>query len=83
MGLIRLILLLAIGYFIWLNVKVYFRKQERRQQQAAPDPRRDSITVVKCQQCHVHLPQHEAIAVDSLWFCCDEHRRQWLARFGK
>ncbi|HTR00642.1 MAG TPA: PP0621 family protein [Candidatus Acidoferrum sp.] len=80
MGFIRLLMLLAIGYFVWLNVKTYLRKQEIRGARAAERSNNEPIPIVKCRQCQLHLPKHEAVAEGADWFCCEEHRRQWLQR---
>ena len=32
---------------------------------------------VKCAQCDIHIPRNEAIIVNDIFFCSDEHRRQY------
>lgn len=80
MGLIRLLTWLAIGYFLWSLVRNYLRKQEiLRNQRKQTRPQSPSL-IVKCRQCGLHLPQAEAVALNTEWFCGDEHRRSWLGR---
>lgn len=77
MGFIRLLIVLAIGYFIWLNIKTFMRKQEMK---GVNRERSGPIPIVRCDQCQLHLPETEAINDGSHWFCNTEHRQKWLAR---
>ena len=74
----RLLTLLVIGYFAWQFVKNYLRKQILQQNREAERRRQQPIAIVKCQHCQLHLPENEAVAADSHWFCCDAHRSLWL-----
>ena len=38
---------------------------------------------VKCAQCDIHLPRNEAIIVDDMFFCSNEHRRQYQDEMEK
>jgi len=78
MGLIRLLVYLFIGYFVWQFVKNYLRKQELQQKRQSERSQPGPTPVVKCEQCQLHLPQSEAIASGSHWFCSNEHRSLWL-----
>lgn len=78
MGLIRLLLWLAIAYFVWLNVKSYLRKQEIRKATRAREQQQIPERIVKCAQCGLHLPEPEALAAGDRWFCTDDHRQRWL-----
>ena len=78
MGLIRLLFWLAIGYFVWLNVKSYLRKQEIRNANAARKQQQIAERIVKCEQCGLHLPEPEAFTADDRWFCTEDHRQRWL-----
>lgn len=77
MGFIRLLILLAIGYFIWLNIKTYLRRQELKEHNRE---RKGPIPIVRCQHCQLHLPETEAINDGSHWFCNKQHKLQWQAR---
>jgi len=73
----RLLTLLAIAWFGWQFVKNYLRKQALRGNREAERRQQQPIVIVKCQQCQLHLPENEAVASGSQWFCCDEHRNLW------
>lgn len=78
MGLVRLLIWLGVGYFLWSLVRNYLRKQENLRQQRNQARPQSPTLIVKCRQCGLHLPQSEALAADADWFCGDDHRRQWL-----
>jgi hypothetical protein len=78
MGLIRLLTYLAVGYFLWLTVKNYLRKQEQRQANAAQKKPQSPARIVQCQHCGVHLPETDALAASERWFCNNEHQQRWL-----
>ena len=78
MGLIRLLTYLAIGYFIWQFVQNYLKKQELESKRRAERKSQAPTPIVKCEQCQVHLPETEAFASGSRWFCSEEHRSFWL-----
>ncbi|MES2603565.1 MAG: PP0621 family protein [Pseudomonadota bacterium] len=82
MGLIRLLTWLAIGYFIWLAVTNYLRKQEQRNaSRRAHEQKKSQVPerIVKCEQCGLHLPEPEALAANEHWFCTNDHRQRWLS----
>jgi uncharacterized protein len=74
----RLLTILAIAYFGWQFVKNYLRRHEVAQKRETERRQQGPIPVVKCQHCQLHLPENEAVASGSNWFCCDEHRSLWL-----
>jgi uncharacterized protein len=77
MGLIRFLFLLLIAGVLWFMAKNYMRKQEirrRKEQERLPTGR-----IVRCTQCAVHLPEHDALREGNEWFCSREHRQVWLA----
>lgn len=67
MGLIRLIILLAAalaGYLLWNKIT-----RKKKSSRALPD----SKHMVRCDGCHLYLPQHQAIRHDGRWYCSNEH----------
>lgn len=72
MGLIRLIIFIAIAYFIYRLVKNALIKPSHSNQSGTP------IAMVKCQQCKVLFPQQEAITKNQYHFCSASHLNQWL-----
>lgn len=74
MGLIRLLVFAAIIYFVYRLVRNAIH---------TPAPKNtDPIAMVKCQQCRVLFPQHDAITKNQLHFCSAEHLNQWLENNG-
>lgn len=65
------ILLLFAGIFI---VYVLFSKSRRRVAPAKPEQPKGVEDMVRCGHCGVHLPKHESVSSDGLYFCCEEHR---------
>lgn len=73
MGLIRLLIFVAIIYFIYRLV---------RNAASKPAATTTPITMVKCQQCKVLFPQQEAITKNQLHFCSAAHLNLWLENNG-
>lgn len=46
---------------------------------AADEKKQDVISTVRCAQCGVHLDRREALISDTLNFCCEAHRTQWVS----
>ena len=70
MGLIRLIIIVIIG---WLLFRLYRRWQQRLEnKQTGAGEKID--TMVKCAECGVHLPKQNALENNGQFFCCEEHK---------
>ena len=69
MKLLVLLLVLLAGVWLW--------KRGRRLSQKAPPPRgeRAALPMVRCQQCGMHVPGHEAVAGRLGSYCSAEYRR--------
>jgi uncharacterized protein len=80
MSLIRLLLYVVIAAFIWFSIKNYLRKQEVR---SNPNANKKTVRIVKCQHCHLHLPENEAVAFDNHHFCNKQHLQLWLTQSQK
>ena len=71
MGLIKLLILLALGYVaytIWRRMKAAQADRQRN----TPPPQ--APRMVRCVQCQLHLPENLALRQDDKWYCCSEHR---------
>lgn len=71
MGLIKLFILLVLAYValtFWRQMKA--AQADRRRS----TPQQQAPKMVRCAQCHVHLPEHLAIRDNDQWYCCSEHR---------
>lgn len=79
MGLIRLLILAALVYLAWRFAKRLLAAANRGDDQRPPrssEPRGE--TMVRCQQCGLHVPEAEAFKHRGLGFCSQEHQRQYL-----
>ncbi len=71
MGLIKLLILLALGYVaytVWRRMKAVPTDRQRQ------TPRSQAPRMVRCAQCQLHLPETLALRQDDKWYCCSEHR---------
>jgi hypothetical protein len=62
----RILLLLAIGFAIWLVFRGFFRSQVGD----APAPSRDAEDMVACSRCGVNMPRSEAKDAGGGKFTC-------------
>ena len=70
MGLSRFILLaIIIGGGMWL-----WRRFKSRPINSPANT--DTKAMVRCEHCHVHLPQDRAIKKNQQWYCSPEHLEQ-------
>ena len=73
MGLIRLIIIVIIG---WLLFRLFRHWQNRlANKQHGSGEKID--TMVKCEECGVHLPRQNAIEDNGQFFCCEEHKNKY------
>lgn len=69
MGLFRLVFWLALigaGFWLWRRLG--------NRPKAKPGP--DAVTMVRCAQCGVHVPQHNALPAGGRWYCSRAHLDQ-------
>lgn len=76
MGLIKLLIVAAVVYFIWRFYQSLRAAPRRVRREGPPPPAR----MVKCSQCEVHVPEPDAVFHGNLGFCCQEHRRLYIDR---
>ena len=72
MNLIRLIAFAVIFWLLYRLILTLLNKAGRpavRQQ-----PQREDGTMVRCEQCGLHIPQSEAFEKGGNYYCCEEHR---------
>jgi uncharacterized protein len=67
----RILLLLVIGFLIWLVFRGFFRRQVR---QGAPAKTPDGEAMVACARCGVNMPKSEARAEGAQFVCRDNPR---------
>lgn len=69
----KLLLLLGIGFVIYLLFRNYQRSLNRPDDNAPAQ--RGPEDMVKCAHCGVNLPRSEAIFSQGEFFCTPEHKR--------
>jgi len=65
----RILLLVLIGFLIWLLLRGYFKSQLRRPE--APSTAVKGEDMVSCARCGVNLPRSEAIEDNGRLVCRD------------
>ena len=77
----RIIQLIAIVIVFWLLIRMLRHWYESTKGKSVPsDKQKASIdSVVKCEECGLHIPEKEAIRDDNLFFCSHEHRDRYRA----
>ncbi|MGE5526683.1 MAG: PP0621 family protein [Rhodospirillaceae bacterium] len=67
----KLILLIAAVLIAYLLLRNYRRRIDKTEKQA----RRADETMVRCEQCGVHLPRSESLLSAGKFYCSAEHER--------
>lgn len=67
----RILLLLAIGLLLFLVFRNLWRQVQRQRAQHKPQGNTESM--VRCQQCGLHLLEREAVKSERQFFCSHEH----------
>lgn len=70
---LRLLILAGIVWFIYSFIRRTLAQQQPPQQPPAP-------LMHQCAECGVHIPQHEAILFEGLYFCGEAHKNNYLQR---
>jgi ABC-type nickel/cobalt efflux system permease component RcnA len=71
MGLIRIIIIGLLAWWIWRFVINYKGKLKQKKPQKPVNLGRTRM--VQCRHCQVHLPEHEATNIAGDWFCDHRH----------
>jgi uncharacterized protein len=66
-----LLLIAVLGFVLW-----YFFRSGRPKEPANPEQTPGVESFVVCAQCHLRLPESDAINFEGRHYCCEEHRRQ-------
>jgi uncharacterized protein len=72
-GLGKLILLIVAGFVVYLVLKNYRRRVDRKDEGAPP---RADESMVRCAQCGVHHPRSESLLSAGKFYCSPEHERR-------
>ncbi len=73
MGLFRLlfwIILIAAAFWLWR------RFTDKPGAASKPKPEQTTLSMVRCAQCGVHVPQEQALPDRGLWYCSQAHLEQ-------
>ena len=65
-----LLLIAVLGFVLW-----YFFRSGRPKEPASPEQTSVVESFVVCAQCHLRLPESDAITFEGRHYCCEEHRR--------
>lgn len=64
----RILLLLAIGFALWILLRGFFRSQVK---DASAPPPRPAEDMVACARCGVNMPRSEAVREGDKYTCKD------------
>jgi uncharacterized protein len=70
---IKILLLLVIGFAVWALIRGFQRSLEKPP--AATSHTQTVEDMVKCKQCGVNLPRSEAIYSRGEFYCTPEHQK--------
>ena len=71
-GVIKILLLLVIGFVIWALFRAYQRSLNNP---STPSRSQTVEDMVKCAHCGVNLPRSEAIYSGGVFYCTPEHKQ--------
>ncbi|RMG60317.1 MAG: hypothetical protein D6717_00295 [Gammaproteobacteria bacterium] len=76
-----LLLLAAVIVIVWfVQRQRNARRQEGRQSSASDKAPGRIQDMVRCTECGIHLPEHEAVQAEGKTFCSTAHRDAWQQR---
>lgn len=73
MPLVRLFILVAVLFVIYMLYRRYKARKQARPQ-PKPKPRNRIQNTVKCRYCGTYLPKSEAIQSDNGYYCSQKHQ---------
>jgi uncharacterized protein len=71
-GVIKILLLLVVGFAVWAVIRNYQRSLDKPPASAGE---KAVENMVKCAHCGVNLPRSEAIYSGGDFFCTPEHKQ--------
>ena len=75
-GILRLLIIAAIIYLVYVWVRNLLDKQaDKNQVQKTSD---NQQVMKKCAYCLIHLPESESIQSEGHFFCSEQHRDLYL-----
>jgi uncharacterized protein len=79
-GLIRLIIIAAIVWFVWQQLKRFVGQTSGQAQPShQPPPDRGNNQLMQpCAFCKVHIPEGESTQSRGYYFCCEAHRNAFF-----
>ena len=70
-----LLLLLLVGYVLWRWREAQARRRAAPPPKQAEETQTQTIEMVECAHCGVHLPVLQALTVRSAYFCSAAHQK--------
>ncbi len=74
MNLIRLIGIAILFWLLYRLILALLNKARRPAQR--PQPMVNGESMVRCEECGVHVPKSEALIYRDKYYCCEEHRNK-------
>jgi uncharacterized protein len=68
----RVLILIAIGLLLYIIISNLLRKARLESNKTTHTEK-----MVKCAQCGLHVPQHEAIQQGENYFCSQQHQKDF------
>ena len=72
MNLIRLIAIAVLFWLLYRLILTLLSKAGGSAPRHAPSV--EANTMVRCQECGLHVPKCEALEKEGKYYCCEEHR---------
>jgi uncharacterized protein len=69
--LLFLIALVAIGYAL-------YQKMRDKPSSAAAPPANKALSMKRCTECGMHLPENECLTYHQQFFCSEEHKQHYI-----
>ena len=73
MGIVRLLIVLIIVWFVWSIYRRYIQQQTRKPPLNSSTAKNNVPSVKQCAFCGVHIPLEEAIQRKGRYYCCQSH----------
>lgn len=70
MNLIRLI---VIALIIYLVIQIFKRWAANKRSTSSSSQQNNGNKMVKCETCHLHIPESDALQKNGQFFCSQEH----------
>lgn len=82
MNLVRVLLILILGFILWSFFKRWLHSQRDDELEESstekPQPTvKEGGKMLRCEYCEVHFPAADAVYFKNKPFCCEEHKQRF------